>query len=403
MDILQSLKQLRDDIKTWVTNNLNALNAKIDEKTIPIDNELSSTSTNPVQNKIIKKAIDNIPKFSGDYNDLTNAPNISEDESGNMIIADESGNIIFKADSDGIHTTAVSLNGEAAASEKYVDEAIANNVPKGYATENFVTDAIKSAKEELSESIVAESEDLKVVDGSGNIILSVDEYGTHTTNLISHGVSAEFVMISDDTGNNGGYIEYQDNEGDAAALAFAGARGDEPVILRHIANPITDGDAANKIYVDSKVSEYLPLSGGTITGDVMLSEGKILLGNSIMRTAEWVDGNYGQSPFKIYTDQEDYEYIIGGGRIGGLTMPPSNDTDATNKAYVDDAINAVKEDFGESITSEATEWKVVDGNGNIIFSVDANGAHTTSITINGKTIQEMIREYVDEAILGGAW
>lgn len=84
-------------------------------------------------------------------------------------------------------------------------------------------------------------------------------------------------------------------------------------------------------------------------------------------------------------------------------MPPSNDTDATNKAYVDDAINAVKEDFGESITSEATEWKVVDGNGNIIFSVDANGAHTTSITINGKTIQEMIREYVDEAILGGAW
>lgn len=293
MDILQSLKQLRDDIKTWVTNNLNALNAKIDEKTIPIDNELSSTSTNPVQNKIIKKAIDNIPKFSGDYNDLTNAPNISEDESGNMIIADESGNIIFKADSDGIHTTAVSLNGEAAASEKYVDEAIANNVPKGYATENFVTDAIKSAKEELSESIVAESEDLKVVDGSGNIILSVDEYGTHTTNLISHGVSAEFVMISDDTGNNGGYIEYQDNEGDAAALAFAGARGDEPVILRHIANPITDGDAANKIYVDSKVSEYLPLSGGTITGDVMLSEGKILLGNSIMRTAEWVDGNYG--------------------------------------------------------------------------------------------------------------
>ena len=84
MNILNILKQLRDDIKEWVTNNLNALNAKIDEKTIPIDSELSSTSTNPVQNKAIKKAIDDIPTFSGDYNDLANAPDISEEGSDNM-------------------------------------------------------------------------------------------------------------------------------------------------------------------------------------------------------------------------------------------------------------------------------------------------------------------------------
>ena len=76
MNILQILKQLRDDIKAWVTNNLNALNAKIDEKTIPIDSELSSTSTNPVQNKAIANAINNIPRFSGSYNDLTNKPTI---------------------------------------------------------------------------------------------------------------------------------------------------------------------------------------------------------------------------------------------------------------------------------------------------------------------------------------
>jgi hypothetical protein len=125
MNILDTIKKLRDDLKVWVTNNLNALNAKIDEKTIPIDNKLDSTSTNPVQNKIVTKAINNIPKFSGDYNDLTNAP-IIEDDSGNMVIADESGNIIFKVDADGIHTTAVSLDGEAAATEKYVDDAVAN-------------------------------------------------------------------------------------------------------------------------------------------------------------------------------------------------------------------------------------------------------------------------------------
>lgn len=110
MNILNALKQLRDDLKTWVSNNLNALNAKIDEKTIPIDSELSAASTNPVQNKAIKKAIDNIPTFSGDYNDLTNAPDISEDDSGNLVIADSDGNIIFRSDADGFETTQLTTN-----------------------------------------------------------------------------------------------------------------------------------------------------------------------------------------------------------------------------------------------------------------------------------------------------
>ena len=147
MNILNILKQLRDDIKAWVTNNLNALNSKIDEKTIPIDNKLDITSTNPVQNKAvateiadinnrvgdttvakqITDAINKQPHFSGDYNDLTNAPNISEDESGDMVVTDESGNIIFKVDEDGIHTTNLSLNGEVVATEKYVNDIIAEN------------------------------------------------------------------------------------------------------------------------------------------------------------------------------------------------------------------------------------------------------------------------------------
>ena len=76
MNILETLVQLRDDIKTWVTNNLQALNTKIDEKTIPVDSELSATSTNPVQNQAITNAINNIPTFSGDYNDLDNKPTI---------------------------------------------------------------------------------------------------------------------------------------------------------------------------------------------------------------------------------------------------------------------------------------------------------------------------------------
>lgn len=146
MNILNALKQLRDDIKIWVTNNFNALNAKIDEKTISIDNELDSESTNPVQNKAIATEIADInsrvgdtpvvtqiseaiakqPQFSGNYNDLTNAPDIYEDGFGNMVIVDESDNIIFSVDAEGAHTTNLTLDGKKTATEEYVDTAIQN-------------------------------------------------------------------------------------------------------------------------------------------------------------------------------------------------------------------------------------------------------------------------------------
>ena len=38
------------------------------------------------------------------YNDLKNAPDISEDSSGDLIIADKDGNIIFRSNGDGFET-----------------------------------------------------------------------------------------------------------------------------------------------------------------------------------------------------------------------------------------------------------------------------------------------------------
>lgn len=383
MQILDALKQLRDDIKTWVTNNLNTLNAKIDEKTIPIDSELSSTSTNPVQNKAIKKAIDNIPTFSGDYNDLTNAPDITEDGSGNMIIADESGNIIFKADAEGIHTTAVSLNGEAAATEKYVDEAVANiDIPEvdftGYATEDYVdnkvADLVNSApealntlgelaaalenhedaydalletvgskathtdlenlKEELSESITAEAEDWKVVDGNGNIIFSVDNTGAHTTSMTLNGQSVED-MIDDK-------VDKVDGKGLST-------------------NDFTD---EYKTKLDGLENIEFEETDPTVPA--------------------WAKEENKPS----YTADE----------VGAL----SKDTPLFSGDYNDleNAPDISEDDSGDLI--------IADKDGNIIFRSNGDGFETVNltvqnITVNGATIQEMIQTYVDEAILGGAW
>lgn len=376
MNILDTLKQLRDDIKLWATNNFNALNAKIDEKTIPIDSELNSTSTNPVQNKAITNAINNIPRFSGSYNDLTDAPNIAEDDSGNMVIADESGNIIFKADADGMHTTALSLNGEAAATETYVNNAIANiDIPEvdftGYATEDFVTSAVEYAKEELSESIVAESDDWKVVDEAGNIIFSVDASGAHTTALTLNGQDVEDIIDERVAG-------LVDSAPDTLNTLneLASALGDDPNFATTIATEV--GKKVDK--VDGK-----GLSTNDFTDeykDKLDSLENITFEESDPTVPAWAK----EANKPTYTAEE----------VGALAASTTlaDLVDDANHRTVSDSEKATwnaKSDFSGDYSDLTNAPNIVedhegnlvisDDNGNIIFRSDADGFETTQLTV----------------------
>ena len=431
MNILNALKQLRDDIKAWVTVNLNALNTKIDEKTFPIDSKLDDTSTNPVQNKAITKeidsindrvgdipvatqistAIDKVPTFSGDYNDLTNAPDITEDGSGNMIIADESGNIIFKADAEGIHTTAVSLNGEAAATEKYVDETVANiDIPEvdftGYATEDYVdnkvADLVNSAPEALntlgelaaalenhedaydalletvgSKATKAELENMKaeidsetdkfyIADDAGNIIVSIDENGVNTTAVVAQNIIVNGNNVEEHIDNTDIHITAAEKEYWNKKSDFSGSYND-----------LTDKPAATDLsnyYTKSEVDTAISNIDVDMTG---------------------------------YATEE---YVTTA--IENIDFPETDLSDYYTKTETDTAIESVKEELSESIISEAEDWKIVDNNGNIIATIDANGVTTTNVianavVVNGTDLEELIatrvQAYVDEAILGGAW
>ena len=315
MNLLQSLRQLRDDIKSWVTVNLSALNAKIEKNTIHVDSELNPASSNPVQNKAIVKElrslstdISNKTTFSGDYNDLTNAPNITEDESGDMIITDQKDNVIFIVDSEGIHSTALTLKGEPAATEKYVNDKVDIISQKvdlsNHYTKEETDAAINSAKEELSESITTESSEWTVVDEAGNIIFKVDSEGAHTTSLsLKDGEPAATVTYVNDEITK--VNESVNNINDQ---------------LDNLNIPNLQGYATEE-YVDNAVSEH---------------------------AEEVLDTHY-------------------------------------TKTEIDTIVDNTK----ESIMSESTEWKVVDEAGNIVFSVDNTGAHTTTLTLDGKTVEEI--------------
>ena len=423
MNILQALQRLRDDIKSWTTNNIKALNKKIDEKTIPIDSELSSTSVNPVQNKVIANEINSINErvgdtpvatqisraiqaqeyFSGDYNDLVNAPDIFEDASGNMIIADESGNIIFKADANGVHTTAISLNGEVAATEKYVNDAIANiDIPEvdftGYATEDFVETAINTAKEELSESIVSESNEWKVIDSDGNIIFSVDAEGAHTTELTLNGESvtdivdkrvASLVDSAPDTLNT--------------LNELAAALGDDPNFATTVATEI--GKKVDK--VDGK---------GLSTNDFTNAYKEKLDGleNITFEESDPTVPAWAKEASKpSYTASEV-------GALSDTTVLADLTDDAMHRTVTDAekaSWNAKSEFSGDysdltnapDITEDgAGDLVIADPNGNVILRSNNSGFETVnlfvqSITINGETIQDIVRACVEEVILGGEW
>lgn len=201
MTILETIVHLRDDLKIWVANNINALNSKIEANKVTIDSKLDSSSTNPVQNKAVSEKVDELRAyiaeqnhFSGNYNDLVDAPNITEDNSNNVVITDDIGNIIFKVDADGAHTTKLEL--ESGDLDTQLGTLNADLAEHASSVVTHITQTDRDTwnnKSEFSGSytdltdapnILVDSEvDLSIADEAGNIIFKVDESGAKTTKL----------------------------------------------------------------------------------------------------------------------------------------------------------------------------------------------------------------------------
>ena len=391
MNILQILQRLRDDLKIWTTNNLEALNKKIDDKTFPVDTKLSSTSKNPVQNKVINAELDDIkskvgnttvadqisaaiakhPHFSGDYNDLINAPNIVEDDSGNLVITDDKGNIIFRVDAEGIHSTALSLDGKAAASEEYVNKAISH-----FATEEELNNALESLKTELGDGIESTSDSWKIVDEAGNIIFNVDEEGVQTTNLTIDGKQVATVEDVEEAFSN---IEIPDIPEMPDLEPYA--------TIKYVDDSISAADEQlRKDFGDGIESPNTEFQIVDSTGNIIFQiddsgthTTELTLNGEAAATEKYVDDAISKIPTPDVSGQIN-----------------AHNTNEESHADIRQAIEDAKEELSESIVSESDEWKVVDEAGNIIFSLDAEGVHTTSLTLNDE--KAATEAYVDDAI-----
>ena len=140
-----------------------------DERTLWIKNveslDAHTTDTTVHVTSAERTTWNNKSDFSGAYADLIDAPNITETETGNMVIADESGNIIMQVDENGLATTnvgakTIKLNGEDLGTR--LDELESISLP------NILDN---------------ESGDLTISDESGNVIMKVDASGLETTTV----------------------------------------------------------------------------------------------------------------------------------------------------------------------------------------------------------------------------
>lgn len=140
-----------------------------------------------------KQKWNNKSDFSGNYSELVGAPDIVEDESGEVSYVDEAGNIIFKIDGEGAHTTKLEL-----ASGDIDTQFLAQSAALAEHTSNTVVHVTAGDKEtwnnksdfsgdfnDLKNSPIQEDSSGEVVytDESGNIIFKINNEGAETTEL----------------------------------------------------------------------------------------------------------------------------------------------------------------------------------------------------------------------------
>lgn len=115
---------------------------------------------------------------------------------------------------------------------------------------------------------------------------------------------------------------------------YVTSRQTKGVHISNLADPTANTDAVNKNYVDTKVANYLPLTGGNVTGNVSFGDGlTTIVGSSGAINIKNLDETTTASLFT-----QDKTFIIsnpnGNVSIRDLRAP-TLDNEATPKSYVD--------------------------------------------------------------------
>ena len=171
------------------------------------------------------------------------------------------------------------------------------------------------------------------------------------------------------------------------------------------ANPVSDKDLTRKKYVDDQDSRKLSVTGGTMSGNIDLGNNKIITtsdptGEKHLARKKYVDDV--DSRRKTYVDNQDAKKLnLSGGTMSGDIVMGSNNVkfatnytptygvDATNKTYVDYQINGnlkiLKKDVDFSILKDNFSLKF-----NNLYFVEYDSTYDLLFQRNGGKVRELI-------------
>ena len=316
-----------------------------------------------------KETWDNKSNFSGAYADLLDAPNITENDSGNVVIADESGNIIMQVDADGLATTNVSaktikLDGEDLGVR--LDELESMTLP------NIVDN---------------ESDNLSIADQAGNVIVKIDANGLETTTVTAKSAVINGVDIGTKldehlenapniTEDRSGKVVFADESGNIIARIDEG--GFETTIVT--AQSVVVNGTNVELALDGKAAsahthdQYLEASDITGKADKIYVDTELDKKANNVHThdeylvADDIADKADKSELHSHNNKTELDKIVDG-KVGYWDAKSEfsgdyNDLENAPNIYEDNSNNMV----------------IADQAGNIIFRSDAGGVETTTLT-----------------------
>lgn len=194
------------------------------------------------------------------------------------------------------------------------------------------------------------------------------------------------------TANNGGYInivpdvDLSDNTKPLVRfLASQAVFNEADVLLKKVATPIENNDAANKAYVDTKAGNYVLKAGDTMTGDLAIVSNNMVDGGLKVRSSfafiNWksnltpdmleftqtleTDPGYFHLAATLVNNNPALKLESSLRRFNRADIlvrgvaTPINDNDAANKKYVDDsatASNAYAETLARGLAESVTYY-----------------------------------------------
>lgn len=361
-------------------------------KYIPAD-EAHVKDTNVHVSSEDKRIWNNKSDFSGDYNDLINAPSIVENDSGDMIIADSNGNIIMKVDANGFETTTIKAksaivnNIDVTAKLEEQNNALINHSSNTvvHITEserqiwNNKSDFSGDYNDLVNAPDIQEdaSGEITYADEFGNIIAKINENGFETTQVIANAFIAGGVDVSATTSS---HVSNNDI---------------------HITKAERDAwnEKATINYVNEKIADLVDSAPETLD---TLNELASALGddpNFATTIIEQIGLKANEADLNTHINNTENPHNVTKSQIGLENVNNTSDANKPVSVAQQKALNDLKSELSESITTESNEWIIADEAGNIIIRINEQGLCTTglnvqSIVINDIDIIDMIEEIV---------